>query len=278
MARNARMGARREVAAALAAVALAWAPRASAQDTTPPLAPPADTADSLPPPPETSPWAVAVPEPPPSDVLAPEPLPPPPPPGVTTQAASSAPPSPPGPAWPSASTSTSAASTSDDRLALQEGRGRMPGALGLEILGGVLGYAIGLAPLYAALSGDDGGSLPALVVTVPFGIALGIWLPGMLSGGNGGFGWTFLGQALGGIASVPIVFSTLFDTDETGAWVALAAVLTFPIIGGVLGYELSNDVSTRGSVPAPRRSPYAMRVGAAPLPHGGGSLALRGTF
>ena len=155
---------------------------------------------------------------------------------------------------------------------------RVLGAGALEVLGGLLGYTVGLAPLLVAMSGGDEGTWPVIIVTVPLGITLGIWLAGMASGGNGSFAWTLLGQALGGLCSVPFAFYALFDSDGPATVLALVTVLSFPIIGGVFAYETSNDVPSSGTARATARSSISLRVGAAPLPGDGASLALLGTF
>lgn len=98
-----------------------------------------------------------------------------------------------------------------------------------EITGGILGWGLGITPVLL-------GATPCLLpVTIPFGITTGITLGGAASGGNGSFWSVFGGQALGGLASIPLVL--LADPE-----VALAAVFLFPLIGGVAGYEYSNRI------------------------------------
>jgi hypothetical protein len=101
-------------------------------------------------------------------------------------------------------------------------------SLGLRILAEIAGYFVGaiataglvFATLPAATSGDEWLFVASALVGVLVLCPLGTWLGGNLAGGNGGLGWTLIGNML------------------------------FGIFGAVAAYELSHDPSLgRGQQP-----------------------------
>jgi hypothetical protein len=119
--------------------------------------------------------------------------------------------------------------------------------------GGLLGYAVGSAAgiglMVAMLEDDDPAA--SLLVGIPLGVliagtglAAGATIGGDLSGGNGTFGYTFAGQALGGAASLLVLLGT-----QDGA-IGLGSMIVLPLLGGTLGYTLSDH--TRDPSRAPR--------------------------
>jgi hypothetical protein len=119
------------------------------------------------------------------------------------------------------------------------------GATGV-LSGGALGFTLGLAvdpvsfPSNGSLIGLGTGAVLGGVLT----IAPGVWLAGHVLGGNGGFGWTLLGDALG--ASVGVTAAVLAPSVPTAVLAAAA-----PLVGAILGYELS---SHPGPPARPQRS------------------------
>jgi len=77
--------------------------------------------------------------------------------------------------------------------------------IGVElVLGTLLGAGLGALGAYAGLSADlatSGEAGPGLALGASFGVALGVapgvWLGGRVMGGDGSFGWTLLGAAVG---------------------------------------------------------------------------------
>ncbi len=63
------------------------------------------------------------------------------------------------------------------------------------------------------------------------GLPLGIWLGGNIAGGDGGIGYTYLGAVVGGVGTVLILALAQSPVAILG--------FALPILGGILGYELS---------------------------------------
>lgn len=135
------------------------------------------------------------------------------------------------------------------------------GSVAWEAAGGVVGWLVGLLPAvpffvcwlendrHAASECKSAAPFAWLSAPlVPFTITFGIWTAGELSGGDGGWGWTLLGQALGGLATIPIGALALFCngldgyTDDCAGAYALvaAAIVAVPVIGGVVAYNRSD--------------------------------------
>jgi hypothetical protein len=104
---------------------------------------------------------------------------------------------------------------------------------GLGALGELTGIYVGLNA--DILSGHDGGlglSLGAAIGAM-LSVAPAVWCGGAAMGGDGSFGWTMLGGAAGTVLSAGIL-----AINHGMAAVVIAAAV--PVIGSVLGYELSS--------------------------------------
>ncbi len=129
---------------------------------------------------------------------------------------------------------------------------RLGAEAGMGVAGGLL--ILGLDEGLEALEVDHSVRLieflamPALMTT-------GVWLGGRWTGGRGSFGWSLLGSYVGGVAgfasgtlilflSGPAAFvdPNLFSPDR----MVLGALLayTLPLIGAIVGYELSDHSAT----------------------------------
>ena len=140
------------------------------------------------------------------------------------------------------------------------------------LLGTGFGALAGLVGAYAGLnvdllSGHEAGA--GFHVGTAFGFTLGaapgVWIAGNAMGGDGSFGWSLLGSALGTGVS-----SAILAVDDSTPTLVLAALL--PVAGGVVGYELS---SHGPRTQAPARQSAAWRV--APV-FGPGRVGLVGAF
>jgi hypothetical protein len=125
-------------------------------------------------------------------------------------------------------TGTSAIVLRGGRVALESVIGAGLGALGLVAFGYV-------GVLVDQLGGRDSG--PALQIGAAlgatFGVAPGVWLGGKALGGDGLLGWTLVGSAVGTAASAAVL-----AIRQNAFTLTLGAL--FPLIGAVLGYELSS--------------------------------------
>ena len=65
------------------------------------------------------------------------------------------------------------------------------------------------------------------------GLPLGVWWGGNIAGGDGGLGYTFLGALAGGVGGILVVAASAQFPPLSLLGFAL------PILGGILGYELS---------------------------------------
>lgn len=252
---------------ALVACALLVASSASAQSTVPPEETPSGAAASEP--------SAEAPEPPGSDADAtdspgaPSPPPPPAPPEwYTTDPHGPSPPPPPAPApvappppaagAPGAAPPASAppptwapapAPPSWIRHAPPDRRDRGAGRVGVELLGGILGYAIGGflsgalgCGVGLVLDDDLGCAFGAIfggIAGAGVGVAIGVKTAGDAMGGNGSFSAAYWGQFLGGLMSLGTL-PFAFESDG-GTIAMLVAATVFPIAGGIIGYEISHD-------------------------------------
>jgi hypothetical protein len=122
------------------------------------------------------------------------------------------------------------------RIATESGFGIIGGTVG--VFGGALiGYGV------CALTGEDDRSfgclLPAFaggLVGEFVGIGLGVYGGGAIFDGNGGLGWTYLGEAGAALAATAIILGAEVDVGDVSWWL-LTTLL--PLSGAVLGYELS---------------------------------------
>jgi hypothetical protein len=144
----------------------------------------------------------------------------------------------------------------------------------LELLGGALGGAGGTVVgglltglLFAAAGGCDGSSaacgLAALVVLVPcigIGTALGVSIFGDFLDGEGHFSSALFGLAAGVGAGL------LAGVVTTSGTVLTVGLIAGPLLGAVVGYELSHSqaVEDRQKNPKKKRAdsdPFAARPG-----------------
>jgi hypothetical protein len=123
----------------------------------------------------------------------------------------------------------------------------------LELFTGALGYAVGgaggalLGYVIGLGVGDETGAVvgafTGAILGAGVGIAAGVTMAGNAHGGKGRFWSSFWGQFLGGLCSlafVPFAFE-----EEWGGGALLFAMVTFPIVGGIIGYETSHDPEER---------------------------------
>ncbi len=128
------------------------------------------------------------------------------------------------------------------------------GRVATEVGGAVAGSAaFGAGAFLVALAscgaGGDGGALSRLGcglaaaasggIGIAIGVGPGVYWGGNLAGGNGGLGWTVLGQTLGLGAGLGF----LVAVDDFSVPTVLLAYL-MPVTGAVLGYELSTTAET----------------------------------
>lgn len=142
--------------------------------------------------------------------------------------------------------------------------------VGYEILGGfggaiagslmTVGGACVLVPRQCPESGSDRGEFAILSsVTNMFAIPLGVAIAGNLAGGDGGFGWTFLGSLSGmTVALLPAAFVAASggSSTRTARYITIGAFLTLlPMAGSIIAYEVSVPSRAR-----PRRFEREARV------------------
>jgi hypothetical protein len=104
--------------------------------------------------------------------------------------------------------------------------------------GGFAGTLVGLAvcPLFGHQNqkfGCLGDMLLGGAAGLVLGLPLGIWWGGNIAGGDGGLGYTYLGALVGTVGTVLVL--------GTASQLPFVAALGFvlPVVGGILGYELS---------------------------------------
>jgi len=117
------------------------------------------------------------------------------------------------------------------------------GRIGVEmVLATLLGGGLGALGAYAGLNADLAAGNEAgagLGLGASFGVALGVgtgvWLGGRAMGGDGSFGWTLLGSAVGTAISAGILAA-----DSRPGLLFFGA--TIPVAFSVLAFELSAHV------------------------------------
>jgi hypothetical protein len=126
--------------------------------------------------------------------------------------------------------------------------------IGVEmVLGTLFGAGLGSLGAYAGLNidlatGNEAGVGLGLGTSfgVALGVAPGVWLGGLAMGGDGSFGWTLLGSALGtGLAA------SILAVDSSPGLLFLGA--TLPVSFSILAYELSSH-NRKAHVPPPKPS------------------------
>ncbi|WP_163866305.1 hypothetical protein [Myxococcus eversor] len=115
------------------------------------------------------------------------------------------------------------------------------------LVGGMGGYFLG-----SSVTGCDNGSScereTGLTLSVGVGMALGVasgvYLTGQWLGGEGGFGYTLLGAALGAVPSALMLSSDSDDVAVLGGF----ALLVTPFVGALFGFGLSHSATVRASM------------------------------
>jgi hypothetical protein len=156
----------------------------------------------------------------------------------------------------------------------------------LEILGGTVGGSVGIIPggllvLSAlCLDGCDEGAETRAILGLALGLtglaggtALGIVGGARLVHGEGGYWPTVAGSGVGTLVGVTLGLVLASSIDEA----ALIPPIAGPIIGGMIGYELSHSNAEEGSPPSPASDTRILPVISA-LPSGGILGGLVGRF
>ncbi len=121
--------------------------------------------------------------------------------------------------------------------------------IGVElVLGTLFGAGLGALGAYAGLNvdlaaGHESGAGLALGTSfgVALGVAPGVWLGGRAMDGDGSFGWTLLGSAVGTAIS-----ATFLAFDSKPGLLFLGA--TIPLSSSILAFELSSHVKRTSHV------------------------------
>ena len=131
--------------------------------------------------------------------------------------------------------------------------------IGVElVLGTLFGAGLGALGAYAGLNADlaaGNESGPGLGLGTSFGVALGVapgvWLGGRAMNGDGSFGWTLLGSAVGtGISAAMLAANSQPGMLFLGA--------TIPVSLSILAFELSSH--TKKAAADSARKPPAAKV------------------
>ncbi len=124
------------------------------------------------------------------------------------------------------------------------------GRVALEAAFGAVGIGVGFVGTAVTLSAAGGG-VPVIVLalSMPMAGAIGgVYLGGTLARGDGALWTTAVGAVVGGVVlAVPIAVYIDAHSRPALNGTALALVglaLVGPIVGGILGYELSHGVRT----------------------------------
>jgi len=88
------------------------------------------------------------------------------------------------------------------------------------------------------------GFTMSLGVGMALGVASGVYLTGQWLGGEGGFGYTLLGAALGAVPSALMLSS---DSDDVAVVGGLGLLVT-PFVGALFGFGLSHSATVRESL------------------------------
>jgi hypothetical protein len=152
---------------------------------------------------------------------------------------------------------------------------------GLGLVGGALGLGLGfVAAGELAQSGADGGCIDACgVETLGWalvgggalgiaGMSLGAYAAAEWLDGDGSLGWTMLGTVSGAALGAAIALVEV-RSEAPGGLIGVTLVVP-PLVGAVLGYELSSPNASRAA-----GSSASLDILSVP---GGGILGFSGTF
>jgi hypothetical protein len=134
----------------------------------------------------------------------------------------------------------------------------------LEVLGGGAGGAtVGFLSLllgglvFSPLCDTDECLGPILItgiVGTTFGVPLGVYGAGKLAGGKGKYWPAFVGTIMGGGLGLA---AALLSQDEAGTAIGLTAG---PVIGAVIGYELSHSLESAPAAVTPQGSSPGLMI------------------
>lgn len=115
-------------------------------------------------------------------------------------------------------------------------------------------------------------------MSAPFWLAGGIHLGGDLSGGNGNYGTTLVGTLAGtALAAASAYGFASLDDEDVGPALAIGSVAVLPILGAIVGYELSNDPYER-QAPAEQPTVSISPTASLDLEGKGFTLGIEGTM
>jgi hypothetical protein len=145
------------------------------------------------------------------------------------------------------------------------GSGFSMGRATFEFLGGGLGGAsVGFVSLllgvvvFSPICDSEGCIAPILltgIVGATFGVPLGVYGAGKLLDGKGGYWPAFLGTLVGG--GLGLTVALLSQSDDVAAGVAVTAG---PVLGAIVGYELSHASAQSPAALLPQQSGEGLLV------------------
>ncbi len=174
---------------------------------------------------------------------------------------------------------TTPASASDSEVNGEDRTGRVLAEAGLGLVGGAMGVGVGYLAAGELVDADQGcidacgvgrlgwavvgGSVLGIV-----GTSLGAYAAAEWMGGDGSLGWTMFGSLSGAAVGVATAIVEVRD-DAPGALIGVT-LLVPPLVGAVLGYELSST----------SRSDRVARAASLDIlpARGGATFGFRGTF
>ena len=132
---------------------------------------------------------------------------------------------------------------------------RIGAEAGMGAVGGLLPW--GLDAAWEAI-GDEPSTLVRSVefLAMPALMTTGVWLGGRWTGGRGHYGWSLLGSYVGGVAGFAsgtaiLLLSGLAPflspkdySPPDGTELSFVLAYTLPLIGAIVGYELSDHSAT----------------------------------
>lgn len=126
------------------------------------------------------------------------------------------------------------------------------GGAAATALGGVIGGFIGaqtcdsnssnnpIVGMMDAIGCSVGTVFSAFIGGYAF-MGVGVWGTGTLAGGNGGVGYTYLGEGVGVLGAGTVALFLGVASDDTPGWVYASLFVALPLAGAVFGYELSTE-------------------------------------